>query len=315
MVRMADWRTLTAIAADERRSRPSLTVTRSSSLPRLPTLPSRAALPTPTAARERINLALPQLSQSQSLGSLTGQANARQRRVQLELDQALKKQPGQLASEASSMNLLSTLGRPSKVRTAAFGEMYEDIERIVDEAATIREGASLKQAAALSGETEEQAEARREEEAERKREEQRRRRAAELAEKVATVGRKGSKVRVEIEAKLDELREDEDARRAFDLYCQTIKPQRNTDIVRRSPRHAAPALRTRHARVHAAHSPAAELRPPPRRRRRATLPPTPPPGVLSCADRPTHRVLERMRAGGVVGAAARAGGGTAAAAR
>ena len=257
MVRMADWRTLTAIAADERRSRPSLTATRSSSLPRLPTLPSRAALPTPTAARERINLALPQLSQSQSLGSLTGQANARQRRVQLELDQALKRQPGQLASEASSsssMNLLSALGRPSKVRTAAFGEMYEDIERIVDEAATIREGASLKQAAALSGETEEQAEARREEEAERKREEQRRRRAAELAEKVATVGRKGSKVRVEIEAKLDELREDEDARRAFDLYCQTIKPQRNTDIVRRrqpAPRRArAPhAARTRACRA------------------------------------------------------------------
>ena len=223
-------RTLTAIA-DSERSGP---LGQSASLPQLDVgrRGRRTRLPTP--AFERIDLALPPVSlgRSRSLSALTGLANARQQRVQIELDQVVKRQnEGQQPAEPLPS---ASIAARARTKVNAFDEMFEEIATIYEDAAAIRTpatsaaaAAALKVAAPTAGEAVE-AEARRKEEG-------RLRHAAELQRKMASCGRRVSRARMEVEKKIELLREDDDAWFDFDKYCTSIRVPPGSDVVLLGP--------------------------------------------------------------------------------
>ena len=221
-------RTLTAIADGERTG----SLAKSSSLPQLDVgkrgRGRRTRLPTP--AFERIDLALPPVSlgKSRSLSALTGLANARQQRVQIELDQVVKRQnEGQQPAEPLPS---ASIAARARTKVNAFDEMFEEIATIYEDAAAIRTpatsaaaAAALKVAAPTAGEAVE-AEARRKEEG-------RLRHAAELQRKMASCGRRVSRARMEVEKKIELLREDDEAWFDFDKYCTSIRVPPASDLV------------------------------------------------------------------------------------
>ena len=220
-------RTLTAIA-DGERSKP---LGHSGSLPQLDVgrhgRGRRTQLLTP--AFERIDLALPPVSlgRSRSLSTLTGLANLRGQRVQLELDQVVKRQNKQKHESAQPLPSASIVAR-TRTRVNAFDEMFEEIAIIYEDAAAIRAPAS---AAAVSASTpEEAAEFEAQEEARRK-EERRRKHAADLQSKLASCGRRVSRARMEVEEKMAELRADEEAWIDFDKYCTSIRVPPDSNMV------------------------------------------------------------------------------------
>jgi hypothetical protein len=223
-------RTLTAIADGER----SGPLGHSASLPQLDIgrrgRGRRTRLPTP--AVERIDLALPPVSlgRSRSLSALTGLANARQQRVQIELDRVVKRQhEGQQPAEPLTG---ASIAARAKTKVNAFDEMFEEIATIFEDAAAIRTPATTAAAAAPmaapTAEEVEEAEARRKEEG-------RLRHAAELQRKMASCGRRVSRARLEVEKKIELLREDDEAWFDFDKYCTSIRVPPGSDIVLLGP--------------------------------------------------------------------------------
>ena len=216
-------RTLTAIADGER----SGALGHSASLPQLDVgrrgQGHHTRLLTP--AFERIDLALPPVSleRSRSLSALAGMANARQQRVQIELDRVVKRRGEQPAAEGSPRTIIAARAR---TKVNAFDEMLEEIATIYEDAAAIRTPATTAAAApaAPSAEEVEVAEARRKEEG-------RLRHAAELQRKMASCGRRVSRARMEVEKKIELLREDDDAWLEFDQHCASLRVPPASDVV------------------------------------------------------------------------------------
>ena len=215
-------RTLTAIADGER----SGALGHSASLPQLDVgrrgQGHHTRLLTP--AFERIDLALPPVSleRSRSLSALAGMANARQQRVQIELDRVVKRR-GEQPAEGSPRTIIAARAR---TKVNAFDEMLEEIATIYEDAAAIRTPATTAAAApaAPSAEEVEEAEARRKEEG-------RLRHAAELQRKMASCGRRVSRARMEVEKKIELLREDDDAWLEFDQHCASLRVPPGSDVV------------------------------------------------------------------------------------
>ena len=215
-------RTLTAIADGER----SGALGHSASLPQLDVgrrgQGHHTRLLTP--AFERIDLALPPVSleRSRSLSALAGMANARQQRVQIELDRVVKRRSEQPA-EGSPRTIIAARAR---TKVNAFDEMLEEIATIYEDAAAIRTPATTAAAAPAAPSTEEVevAEARRKEEG-------RLRHAAELQRKMASCGRRVSRARMEVEKKIELLREDDDAWLEFDQHCTSLRVPPGSDVV------------------------------------------------------------------------------------
>ena len=215
-------RTLTAIADGER----SGALGHSASLPQLDVgrrgQGHHTRLLTP--AFERIDLALPPVSleRSRSLSALAGMANARQQRVQIELDRVVKRR-GEQPAEGSPRTIIAARAR---TKVNAFDEMLEEIATIYEDAAAIRTPATTAAAtpAAPSAEEVEEAEARRKEEG-------RLRHAAELQRKMASCGRRVSRARMEVEKKIELLREDDDAWLEFDQHCTSLRVPPGSDVV------------------------------------------------------------------------------------
>ena len=215
-------RTLTAIADGER----SGALGHSASLPQLDVgrrgQGHHTRLLTP--AFERIDLALPPVSleRSRSLSALAGMANARQQRVQIELDRVVKRR-GEQPAEGSPRTIIAARAR---TKVNAFDEMLEEIATIYEDAAAIRTPATTAAAAPAAPSTEEVevAEARRKEEG-------RLRHAAELQRKMASCGRRVSRARMEVEKKIELLREDDDAWLEFDQHCASLRVPPGSDVV------------------------------------------------------------------------------------
>ena len=215
-------RTLTAIADGER----SGALGHSASLPQLDVgrrgQGHHTRLLTP--AFERIDLALPPVSleRSRSLSALAGMANARQQRVQIELDRVVKRR-GEQPAEGSPRTIIAARAR---TKVNAFDEMLEEIATIYEDAAAIRTPATTAAAAPAvpSAEEVEVAEARRKEEG-------RLRHAAELQRKMASCGRRVSRARMEVEKKIELLREDDDAWLEFDQHCASLRVPPGSDVV------------------------------------------------------------------------------------
>ena len=217
-------RTLTAIADGER----SGALGHSASLPQLDVgrrgQGHHTRLLTP--AFERIDLALPPVSleRSRSLSALAGMANARQQRVQIELANAVKRRSeGEQPAEGSPRTIIAARAR---TKVNAFDEMLEEIATIYEDAAAIRTPATTAAAAPAtpSAEEVEEAEARRKEEG-------RLRHAAELQRKMASCGRRVSRARMEVEKKIELLREDDDAWLEFDQHCASLRVPPGSDVV------------------------------------------------------------------------------------
>ena len=211
-------RTLTAIADGER----SGSLGHSASLPQLGVggrgQGHHTRLLTP--AFERIDLALPPVSleRSRSLSALAGLANARQQRVQIELDRVVKRRnEGEQSAEGK---FGASIAARARTKVNAFDEMLEEIATIYEDAAAIRTPATTAAAAAPvaapTAEEVEEAEARRKEEG-------RLRHAAELQRKMASCGRRVSRARMEVEKKIELLREDDDAWLEFDQHCASLR--------------------------------------------------------------------------------------------
>ena len=164
------------------------------------------------------------LERSRSLSALTGMANARQQRVQIELANAVKRRSeGEQPAEGSPRTIIAARAR---TKVNAFDEMLEEIATIYEDAAAIRTPATTAVAApaAPSAEEVEEAEARRKEEG-------RLRHAAELQRKMASCGRRVSRARMEVEKKIELLREDDDAWLEFDQHCTSLRVPPGSDVV------------------------------------------------------------------------------------
>ena len=224
-------RMLTAIADSERSG-----MERSGSLPLL-LKGSRTRLPTPASGR--IDLAFPAISlgTSQSLSSLTGLANARQQRLQCELDRVVKRQheherPNQSEDEPATPRpgISSHALARARMRANLFDEMFEEIATIYEDAAAVRTPVTSSVAAVGVAAPAAESQASQA----RKKEERRRKHAAELSRMLAGAGRRVSKTRIAIDEKLAELREDEEARVSFARYCDSIRAKPISDIVERN---------------------------------------------------------------------------------
>ena len=151
-------------------------------------------------------------------------ANARQQRVQIELANAVKRRSeGEQPAEGSPRTIIAARAR---TKVNAFDEMLEEIATIYEDAAAIRTPATTAAAApaAPSAEEVEEAEARRKEEG-------RLRHAAELQRKMASCGRRVSRARMEVEKKIELLREDDDAWLEFDQHCASLRVPPGSDVV------------------------------------------------------------------------------------
>lgn len=181
-----------------------------------------------TPAFERIDLALPPVSleRSRSLSALAGLANARQQRVQIELDRVVTRRDED--EQPAEGKFGASIAARARTKVNAFDEMLEEIATIYEDAAAIRTPATTAVAApaAPTAEEVEEAEARRKEEG-------RLRHAAELQRKMASCGRRVSRARMEVEKKIELLREDDDAWLEFDQYCVSLRvpPRPASDVV------------------------------------------------------------------------------------
>ena len=234
-------RTITAIAADERRdgsALPSLQTRAARNPRRLPTL-SNPRLPTPSTSRPRLDLELPQipkgLSQSRSLSTLSLVANRRQEQLQVilnrsaSLGQARLEEPTPAAADS---------GR-------AFREMSDEIGLLLSESVGVygeetleskAAAAKVREAAFLAANPEVAARKKKEEEekAMKEKEETRKRRAAQLAEMLKKAGRGKSGHHEAVQRKLEELRTDNEARVEFEQYIHGLGAKQGTNVIERN---------------------------------------------------------------------------------
>ena len=228
-------RSLTALADAER------------SLPTLRAVRSRPRLPTPDAGPVDLSLPKIPLRQSQSLSALAGGANARQARVQRQLDDAVAWEQQQARSMKRQVTMVTMAATrwhhhdgtatgtgklPAVLAPGRFNELADELSQLLSTAATARDpkakdAASAAAAAPVEAEPPKLSAT---DEA-KKKEAARKKRANELSQMLAASSHGQSKTRLEIQEKLEELRADPEARLDFDRYCSTLREKPQLDIV------------------------------------------------------------------------------------
>ena len=230
-------RSLTALADAER------------SAPTLRSVRSRTRLPTPDAGRS-VDLLLPKipLRQSQSLSALAGGANARQARVQRQLDEAVAWEQEHVRSmkrQATAVTMAaahwhhhdhtktsSTAKLPAVLGPGRFNELADEVTHLLSTStaarlAKARDAAAAATAAPVEAEPPKPSAT---DEA-KKKEAARKKRASELSQMLAASSHGQNKTRLEINEKLEDLRADAEARADFDRYCSTLREKPQLDIV------------------------------------------------------------------------------------